>query len=71
MNIQLVLDPGLPLTTADFAAAWNDTPACAAADVAPADPATYFLPPELIAAGLVGPERRLRQRGQQRPLRPD
>jgi hypothetical protein len=56
MTIQLVLDPDLPLTAADFAAAWNDTPACVAAataDVAPADPAAFFLPPELLAAGLV------------------
>lgn len=56
MPIQLALDPDLPLTAADFAAAWNDTPTCAAAataDVAPADPAAYFLPPELLAAGLV------------------
>jgi hypothetical protein len=53
MTIQLALDPALPLTAADFATAWNDTPACAAADVATADPAAYFLPPELLAVGLV------------------
>lgn len=54
MDIQLALDPDLSLTAVDFAHAWNDTPDCAAAATArtTAVPATYHLPPELIASGM-------------------